>query len=116
MITTNPTPTFSIYRSDGSKVPTLKKSFLVKEHISHLDYFKGYKTLEDGTVWKLILENEVISDIKIKGHSDTSFCIVSYQAHTHGNYAIARLVKEKPTRDIVQRDLRHWIYGKTGVL
>lgn len=83
---------FSIYRADGSKPPSLKRSFIVKQRISLSDVVEGSLMLDDGTVWALIIEPEAF-EVMLKDQS--AFCIVSYQVHTHGNYAVARLYKPR---------------------
>lgn len=94
---------FSIFRADGSKVPTLKKAFLVKEYIYPSDLTDGVLHLEDGTEWTLITEHLVQNSL-VNLRSKV-FCIVSYQAHTHGNFAVARLVTDKPIKDITTKDM-----------
>jgi hypothetical protein len=96
--------TFTIFRSDGSKVPTLKKSFLVKEHLTVNTIKDKGITLEDGTFWNLILENLSMQDVITTG---SIFCICSYQVHTDGNYVIAR-VFEQDTVDITDKDTLAW--------
>jgi hypothetical protein len=97
--------TFTIFRSDGSKVPTLKKSFLVKEWLD--DHRINDRTiyLEDGTKWTLIPEESIIN--KLKAGEYEIFCICSYQVHTDGNYVIAR-VFEQDTVDITDKDTLAW--------
>lgn len=80
-------PSFGIYRADGSKQPTLKRSFIVKMDISLFNVKLGYVTLNDGTSWILTVEPEAVDLIDLNG---SAFCIVSFQAHEHGNYAVAR--------------------------
>jgi len=98
-------PKFSIFRADGSKVPTLKKAFLVKEHISLKHFRHNSLILEDGTEWEMVVENAV-EDGVFKNAS--AFCIVSYQAHTHGNYAVVRLVAERSTASLTTEDMQSW--------
>jgi predicted GNAT superfamily acetyltransferase len=98
--------TFSIYRADGTKVPTLKKSFLVKEHLTCRALSKQYIVLEDGTEWRLILESKVIEDLMKQGNA---FCICSYQVHEDGNYIVARLFQDKSTVDITDKDGGLWL-------
>lgn len=89
-------PTFSIYRADGTKTPTLRKSFIIQQRISWGDVAIGALYLEDGTEWRLVVEPKVADML----HKDeTVYCIVSYQVHNtddgQENYAIARLYTPK---------------------
>lgn len=85
-------PSFSIYRADGSKVPTLRRSFIIKQDITQAELDANVVSLDDGTSWELVVDDEVWDRIKQQG---SAYCIVSYQAHSHGNYAVARLFKVK---------------------
>lgn len=85
-------PSFGIYRADGSKHPTLKRNFIIKMDLYTNDLRNGYVTLVDGTNWALSAEQEVKDAIQAVG--DT-FCIVSFQVHEHGNYAVARKYSAK---------------------
>lgn len=102
-------PSFTVYRADGSKVPTIKKSFLVKEWIERAHLTRSWMTLEDGTDWNLVLEDEVKAALEIETEV---FCIISYQVHEYGNFAIARVVKERKTRDLVYKDIKSWSFGR----
>jgi hypothetical protein len=93
-------PTFSIYRADGSKVPGLKKSFLIKEILTSADIIAGQKTLPDGTQWTLVLDTIFEEEVFFLGKeadNKSFYCICSYQAHEHGNFVVARLCKERQT-------------------
>jgi hypothetical protein len=84
---------FNVYRSDGSKSPTLRRSFLIKLYINKADRMRGYLKLPDNTKWTLITEEAVL---KAMGHDQTVRCIVSFQVHEHAddtqvsNFAVAR--------------------------
>jgi hypothetical protein len=79
-------PTFNIHRADGSRSPTLVRNFLNKMYISVAEAARGSLILPDGTEWELIIENEAKAALV-----QSAYCIVSFQVHTTGNFAIARL-------------------------
>src|SRR5688572_26192875 len=82
---------FYVFRKDGSKNPNIKTHFLEEMILdTHTALDKKIK-LADDTIWELIMEEEVKQAFKI---SSSVRCIVSFQAHTQGNYAVARLFKE----------------------
>lgn len=89
---------FSIYRADGSKPPSLRKSFIIKERISCLDLVTGSLRLRDGSDWLLEVEPEALAQIT---RDNDAYCILSLQVHTDedtgdtGNYAVVRLFKGK---------------------
>lgn len=82
---------FSILRVDGSKYPSVKKAYLKTFIITEEDIEIG-QLKDSGIVWPLYIEPEVIR------HIYESFwptkCIVSFQVHTWGKAAIARLYKD----------------------
>lgn len=80
-------PTFNIYRADGSKCPTLRRCFIIRMDVSWNDRSVGSICLPDGTLWDLTIEDQADQAIQDAGRA---YCIVSFQVHEHGNFAIAR--------------------------
>lgn len=91
-VLTPPTPNFYVFRQDGSKKPNLRRFFLDRRNVTAIEAAEGRIILNDKTEWKLILEEPVLEALKKEHHS---FCIVSFQAYNYGNFAVARLVKDK---------------------
>jgi hypothetical protein len=92
-ITRLPVPTFRIHRADGSRPLSLKNAFVLKEWLTQEDMDRGFIEIEDGTKWQLSIQDK---DIRHVIHSaGRAWCVVSYQAHTYGNFAIAKLFREQ---------------------
>lgn len=80
--------TFHVFRSDGSKNPDIKAYFLSNLDLDVHTALEGSLKLKDGTLWRLVMEDAVQQALK----SATSVkVLVSFQARTQGNYAVARL-------------------------
>lgn len=92
---------FRIYRKDGSKVPTLIKAFLVKENITSNTLEQGKIVLEDGTEWEIVWDSHLQP-------ADINYCIISYQAHTTGNYAVCRPVLNNFLRNITVANIKEF--------
>ena len=80
--------TFHVFRKDGSKNPDIKLFFLENMVIDAHTATSETLKLQDGTVWSLILEQQVKEALK---RETEVACLVSFQARTYGNYAVARL-------------------------
>lgn len=82
---------FDVYLANGAKKPDLKRSFLRVVDFGFCIPIT-YR-LEDGTIWDLFLESEVLDYIRAV---DTGVkCIISFQVFWDGEQiAIARLYKE----------------------
>ena len=87
------TPKFNVFRADGSKVPNLTRSFLIKMFITPFDVTHGAIVLPDETSWDLVIEPSVVELLKVGAVK----CIVSFQAYSggRGNYAVARYYDPK---------------------
>lgn len=86
-------PTFEVYRkgSNNKLVPNLVKAFLMKKVITKDDIDRSYLQLPDSSLWILCPELEVSYALD---YSDSCICLVSYQVHRHGSFAVARLYEE----------------------
>lgn len=87
-------PTFKIFLEDGTKVPTLQKAFLVKQILTNKDYKAKIIIGDDGTVWNLVFEPSIIRALKYFSDA-TAYCLISYQTHTYGKFAVCRMSKDK---------------------
>lgn len=98
MITKINKPSFEIYRSDTTKVPTLKKSFLLKQILDKRDVESEEIIGQDGTEWLLVIEPSALASISETGSAN---CIISFQVHYQGgdlrNFAVARLISKDKT-------------------
>ena|SRR5690606_1512863 len=85
-------PSFRIHRTDGSVVPSIKNAFVTKKTLSYEDIRRGYLILEDGTEWQLVMDSETSDKI----FRDKRACMVSFQAHSYGNFAVVRIITPRP--------------------
>lgn len=90
-----PVPTFHVFRSDGSKNPDIVKHFIERMDISAIDAVEGKLKLKDNTEWTLILEPTAKVALQ---KASTVYCIISFQARTYGNYAIARVFDQSKVK------------------
>ncbi len=83
------TVTFHVFRKDGSKNPDIKNFFLENVQLDAHMASEGTITLEDKTVWTIVLEEPVAEALKQQAGSIS--CLVSFQARVQGNFAVCRL-------------------------
>lgn len=83
-------PSFYIYDVDGNKVKTLRLSFLKKLVILEKDYLSG--TLHwEGIEYELVIDDEqILVNLAVE---KACHCIVSFQVHYHGKFAVCRKLK-----------------------
>lgn len=87
-------PSFYIYTPEGNKVSSIKKAYIKKLTISTETYQKRELTA-DNVQWKLVVDDPHIreaieTELAYKGEA---YCIISFQVHNFGNYAVMRLFK-----------------------
>lgn len=95
-INSNLIPSFFTQTKDGKKIASIKFAFLKKLHLTREQYTK-YTLLYDTREWKIVLDEkdakDIREDIAFEGYSA---CVVSFQVHQFGNYAIYR--KDRNTK------------------
>lgn len=82
-------PTWSIYSPEGTKVETLKHCFIVRMVLDLSGNIPAVLKARDGIVYQC-----VYTDFQLPQDLQNIKVIVSFQAHTYGNYAIIRNLGE----------------------
>ena len=84
--------TFSVYRKDGSLVPTLVTQPFLQRLVFSPENLSSTRILHNnGKTYTKVFEPEVIEALKT---GEFVSCIVSFQEHKHGNYAVVKKVSE----------------------
>lgn len=80
--------TFSIYTPSGQKIASLQKAFVRVMLLSCFDLVAQKLYTEDGESWNLRVNHKLAESLQ---NVERVEAIVSFQKHTFGYYAIAKL-------------------------